>query len=200
MTVDSFEEVWAKMLPLSPPISYVLRTAYPERWFRIHSLPESKRYPENDAEWAILLGRQNCLIEDLLGKGSKVWLVTGQYDTTNGADFVFTPDSPLDHLSFTALTPFAEATYFDEIASDEYADEGLYRPFLTEISSDSPIWKELLMRIANWELSAFFVTMDGQVVIAPYDGGVDVILKDEATRNAYREKYRDWLSAHESGL
>lgn len=56
------------------------------------------------------------------------------------------------------------------------------------------------MGIANWELSAFFVALDGQVIIAPYDGGVDVILKDEPTRDACREKYRDWLSAHESGL
>lgn len=71
MTVDIFEEVWEKMFPLSPPVSHILRVAYPERWFRIHSLPESKRYPEDDAEWTILLARQNCLVEDLLGKESK---------------------------------------------------------------------------------------------------------------------------------
>lgn len=69
-----------------------------------------------------------------------------------------------------------------------------------EVCTDSLIWNELLMGIANWELSAFFVALDGQVIIAPYDGGVDVILKDEPTRDACREKYRDWLSAHESGL
>lgn len=200
MTVDIFEEVWAKMFPLSAPVPHILRTVYPEKWFRIHSLPESKRYPEDDAEWTILLARQNCLVEDLLGKDSKVWLVTGRFDNASGADFVFKPDSPLDQLSFTALTPLTVATYYEEIASDEDSDQHLYRPFLSEISTNSLIWNELLMGIANWELSAFFVALDGQVIIAPYDGGVDVILKDEPTRDACREKYRDWLSAHESGL
>jgi hypothetical protein len=35
---------------------------YSDRRFRIHNLPESKRYAENDAEWKILLSRQNKTI------------------------------------------------------------------------------------------------------------------------------------------
>ena len=39
------------------PVSFLMREAHPECWFRIHSLPEGKRYPESDAEWETLLAR-----------------------------------------------------------------------------------------------------------------------------------------------
>ena len=28
------------------PISFIMRKALPDHWFRIHSLPDSQRYPE----------------------------------------------------------------------------------------------------------------------------------------------------------
>jgi len=42
--------------------------------------------------------------------------------------------------------------------------------------------------------------VDKKIIIAPYDGGVDLILKDIETRNIYKQKYSDWLSQREDGL
>ena len=97
MTASQFKEIWTSKYNLTPPISYHLRYAFPERWFRIHSLPESKRYPENDSEWGILLNRQNSLIGDLLGKDSDILVVTGEYDINSNGEHKWT-FSPIESV------------------------------------------------------------------------------------------------------
>ncbi len=56
-----------------------------DRWLRIHSLPESKRYAESDFEYNIILNRQNQLINDLIGEGTELFISIGLYtgDTNN---------------------------------------------------------------------------------------------------------------------
>jgi hypothetical protein len=49
---DKFREVY--------PVSLIMRKAISDFWFRIHSLPESKRYPENEADWEILFERHRA--------------------------------------------------------------------------------------------------------------------------------------------
>jgi len=79
MTTDSFSIFWNKHYPESVPLGHHIREDYSERWFRIHCLPESKRYADNNDEWKILLYRQNVLITDLLGTNTEFYLVTGRY-------------------------------------------------------------------------------------------------------------------------
>lgn len=45
-----------------------------------------------------------------------------------------------------------------------------------------------------------FVSSTEQVIVAPYDGGVDFVLKNSGTRDFYKHKYKDWLSARVDGL
>jgi len=40
----------------------------------------------------------------------------------------------------------------------------------------------------------------GKIIAAPYDGGVDFILKNNQTRDNFKEKYKEWLSEREDGL
>jgi hypothetical protein len=49
---DKFREIY--------PVSLIMRKAISDFWFRIHSLPESKRYPENEADWEILFERHRA--------------------------------------------------------------------------------------------------------------------------------------------
>src|SRR5688572_11250104 len=84
MTKEAFDELWSLNYPETVQISYLFKHCYSDRWFRIHSLPESKRYPENDDEWGIILARQNEIITDLLGLETDVLLVTGDCDWTDG--------------------------------------------------------------------------------------------------------------------
>lgn len=48
-----------------PPLADRLKHAFPDRWGRFHSLPESRRYPEDDADCRIALHRYNSILDDL---------------------------------------------------------------------------------------------------------------------------------------
>ncbi|OSZ79719.1 hypothetical protein CAP36_00175 [Chitinophagaceae bacterium IBVUCB2] len=80
MTKKEFYKLWSLNYPEAVPISHLLKYDYPDRWFRIHSLPESKRYAEVEAEWKILLSRQNEIITDLFGFDTPILLVKGEYN------------------------------------------------------------------------------------------------------------------------
>ena len=73
---------WQHQFPGSEPVAHRLRTAFPSRWVRFHSLPESKRYPEGEGEYATVLGRHNRILGHLLGSGRAVVLLTtgGSFD------------------------------------------------------------------------------------------------------------------------
>lgn len=58
----------------------------------------------------------------------------------------------------------------------------------------------LLKELADGQLRAFFVSIKHQLIVAPYDGGIDFILKDSQLRDTYQAKYQDWLSKFPGSL
>ncbi|MBK6976001.1 MAG: hypothetical protein IPH28_01845 [Cytophagaceae bacterium] len=54
--------------------------------------------------------------------------------------------------------------------------------------------------IANDEIRAMFICPSKKCIIAPYDGGVDVIVDNTEKRNRLKRKYRDWLSKRKDGM
>src|SRR5215208_4167866 len=68
---------WGEHFPGSAPVGFMLRQIYDERWLRIHSLPESKRYADTVGEYAELLRRHNQVATDALGDGSRCYLIEG---------------------------------------------------------------------------------------------------------------------------
>ena len=203
MTVKQFETFWESTYPLSVPLSHHLRIDYASRWFRIHSLPSSQRYPHDDADWAILLNRQNALISDLVGEGSKLFLLTGEYDFVSCIvqKWQFSPHDVIKGLTFEELTPIElDSLPIDQHVPDEYEPGDVYRNVVAEIDWCSNKHDEILKAIASWEVVALLLSVEAKCIIAPYDGGIDIILKDTVTRDQYKEKYRDWLSSEESGM
>lgn len=79
MQEPGFQQYWANEYPACPPIGFLLREKYKDRWFRIHSLPGSKRYPENDDEMREVLHRHNAILDALLPPGSDFALLTTGY-------------------------------------------------------------------------------------------------------------------------
>lgn len=88
-----------------------------------------------------------------------------------------------------------------EIFDDE-ADEksGEIFPFYSTISSWKHIPKNLLESAANDEIRVFFVDFSKKIILAPYDGGMDIIFPDEKTRENYKKIFQNWLSNREDGL
>lgn len=197
MTAEQFNSFWSSTYPDTVLIQHHFRHDYPDRWFRIHSLPESKRYAENESEWSILLDRQNKIISDLLTDNSKFILVTGGH-TSEG----YTELHPVDELtsigkiSFVSLNPIN----LNKLSPEEYDPGQLYTPMFSEQNWEPRKFDNVLKDIAEDNLRAFLVSVGQKLIIAPYDGGVDFILKDTETRDFYKQKYSDWLSAREDGL
>ena len=72
---QGFRAEWEYFRPTAAPIGWVLREAGAEPWLRLHSLPESKRYAENDRERQLIVDRGNCLAQELLGNNEQCWQV-----------------------------------------------------------------------------------------------------------------------------
>jgi hypothetical protein len=197
MTKEEFNTHWTKTFPKTNPISHLFKHDYSERWFRIHSLPESKRYAANDADWEILLSRQNEIITDLFGVDNTLLLVTGDYDLGDQKTIHVTDDEEIfKPFSFVRL----DNIELNKIDAEKYDEPDIYIPAFAQT-----IWKpnnhdKLLREIAIGNILAFFVSFENNIIVAPYDGGIDFVLKDILTKENYKNKYRQWLSEREDGL
>ncbi len=197
MTKEDFQKLWALNYVDMVPISYLFKHHYPSQWFRIHSLPESKRYADDENEWEILLSRQNEIITDLLGYETPILMVTGEYNLgDNKPNHLTDEEEILKPFSFVQL----DNIKLNKIDSEQYDELDIYRPAFAPT-----IWKpnyhnKLLKEIANDCIRVFFVSFDKNIIVAPYDGGVDFVLKDAFTKESYKQKYRKWLSKREDRL
>jgi hypothetical protein len=195
VTKEQFDIFWTSRYPNTIPISYRFRDNYPDRWFRIHSLPQSQRYAETDSEWITLLTRQNQIITELLGEDSNIIIVTGEFNWGERVPFITNEEEVFKSYSFTRL----DNIDLYKLIPDDYDKGEIYRPAFAET-----IWKQnkhdkLLREIAVDSVRVFFASIDNNIIIAPYDGGIDIVLKDTMTRDNYKLKYKDWLSEREDG-
>ncbi|WP_327374506.1 hypothetical protein OG393_11190 [Streptomyces sp. NBC_01216] len=78
--------LWRDRTPAGPLLPRELKTAYAEGWVRFHSLPESKRYAENEAEYAVLLDRYNTVLDELFA-GGEVYVTTDWADPSEPTDW-----------------------------------------------------------------------------------------------------------------
>lgn len=195
MTADSFLREWRSAHPQCFPLGNKLRECFPERWFRIHSLPESKRYADTPEEHREVLHRHNVLLDELLGPGGPYTLVTLGYSETS---------APVREHETRIAAVAGSATHFLSVNMSEPEDEG--PPIFWHFFMSEHVWRsgsmdgllELVARdtVAN----VLFVGPRQQCLYHPYDGGGDVLLPSRAATDVMRARYSRWLSTHPSGL
>ena len=192
MTTEQFSTLWKTSYPDTVPIPRFFRHAYPDRWFRIQSLPDSKRFAESPEEWELLLKRHNTILTDLIGERAPMLMVSGEYYFKG-----ITDADPLKvaecarHISFVKLDPID----LHKLKPDKYLKGEMYKTMFSEQRFDGPAFEPILRSIAEEELIAYFISVGKDCLVSPCDGGMDIIVKDAATRDTYREKYKSWLSA-----
>ncbi|AUD02024.1 DUF3885 domain-containing protein [Spirosoma pollinicola] len=197
MTKEYFQKLWNLNYPETVPISHLFKQDYLDRWFRIHSLPESKRYADNEDDWKILLSRQNEIITDLFGFDTPILFVTGKYNWGTKRTIHITDEKDIfKSFSFTRLDSI-ELFKFD---SEQYDEPDIYRPAFTMTVWKTNYHDNILREIATDKIRGFFVSFDKNIIVAPYDGGIDFMIKDSLTKEYYKNKYRQWLSEREDGL
>lgn len=173
---DLWDRRWPKVHPCLP---YRLKIEYPDRWVRLHCLPESKRYPETEHEYEIVLGRYNTVMDELFS--GQIFVVTAVYTSS--------PDWPGED------EPWRTAQLDDEPGFESFT-----HLFLAQKEWESRSIDGLLRRVADdVEAGVIITDPDLRWLFHPYDGGMDVIAPTAADRGALRDRHRDWLSKHPEG-
>jgi hypothetical protein len=197
MNTKTFLETWQTHFGNCPPVTHLFKQRLKERWFRFHSLPESKRYASDPIEFAELLHRQNTVLADVIGIDEPCVLVWGFHDCYP------------DYFSeFPAMQQFKWDKWFDLSSKDP--DPNIFEPdeppfYLHLWISQQPLrplmLDEVLLLVADWKITNFFVVnAENTRIFAPYDGGVDVILANSNERDQFKAKYQRWLSNYPEGF
>ena len=77
--IEELTNFWHREFENFSPEAHNLKHEYKDRWVRFHSLPESKRYPENEDEYSEVFRRHNTVLLELCGNVSKVLVVLPEY-------------------------------------------------------------------------------------------------------------------------
>lgn len=173
-----FLAFWNALYPETPPVGHMFKHHLSARWARIHTLPNSKRYAENEAERRIVALRQRGVIDHLVRRGTAIRIVVNFIEIDNPlfAAFAF------ENIGVIVDRPL----------------ETVFQSFQLEARWPHDGVMAMLAMIAEDTMRAFLIAPD--CLIAPYDGGMDVILKDADARAAFRQHFGAWLSARPDGL
>jgi len=188
-------EEWQERFDSIPPVGWRLRVAFPERWIRIYSLPEGRRYPESDSDREMLLERQYAVAEYVLGSSPSCLFLTCRYHHP-------TEESALWNSGRIGSVQLAELWRTSEGVHPDHLDA---EPAEITVLGATATWsesevREALLAVANDEENLVILSHKTGCVFAPYDGGVDVILTKSETVQGFRSHFEHWLSPLESGL
>jgi hypothetical protein len=186
---------WTQTFGDALPLADTFRDLHAARWVRFHSLPKSKRYPETEAEYAIVLHRHNLVVSELAHEGAILQLITTNWSAHSE------PNGPPAEIAELGIS----TKLWRSVGMHNPADATEDARFLHLYASSIP-WK------ANCIDSVFRLAADDRIfnlmlldtgsswMVHPYDGGIDVILRSKHERDALARKYKSWLSPREDGL
>ncbi|WP_243707935.1 hypothetical protein [Micromonospora sp. KC606] len=184
--------LWDQRWPGCSKLPFELRKIR-DRWVRFHALPGSKRYPDTEAEYGIVLARHHTILAELVTRPA-VLVITAGYSAQPA------PQEP--GRSAETISAHPSGTYWTRICID---DEPGFESWMHLYASETP-WSQgcldpLLRRVADDVIGNVLVyDVDLGWLYHPYDGGMDVVLATSADRNALRSRHQDRLSAHPQGL
>ncbi len=183
---------WEREFDSFPPEAHNLKHEFKDRWVRFHSLPESKRYPENEQEYLEVLHRHNTVLHELVGK-SHVFVVLPEYSESKE------PAKPKSEL--TAIVPSTEPWCLPE-QHEEGDDYELYwHLHVSEINFTGSELNSLFRLVAIDKAGNIMIINPSKgVVFHPYDGGADIVVASTKQRDQLKEKYHEWLSPHPEGF
>lgn len=196
MTAQTISEAWHSSFGPALPVGYLCRATLPDRWIRIHSLPESKRYPDTKAERDEVLRRHNAAASYTLGEDSECILFIKQYGESQHWPDYYVEDSRYA-AEFLALNRFA----LQHMQSYDEGQDGPLQVFATRQRWHTGAFDELILMCADGTAGPYmFANIGMRTAYAPYDGGADLFFSSSDAVVEARRTFSGWLSAIESGL
>lgn len=185
---------WDSWYPNAPPVGFLLRDAYPDRWLRIHTMKGSKRNPTTGWDYAELIRRYDGIAEHVLGDRSCCALVVVHECSSTWSSRFSEVGLDAHFLSDLGKLP---RELWDE-------DQGVFAVPMC-IRGAVTTWhrgafNSLFSAAAQDRIMALLVEEHRGQVVAPYDGGADVFFATSWERDRAREQFAQWLSLREDGL
>jgi hypothetical protein len=175
------------------PAGHGLRQEHSHRWTRFHSLPDSKRYPEIDAEYFEIIKRHTTVACELFVAGEPIFVYRSRpYEQRlKGKSKHTIVDQQLREFSEwlpAVVTP--EPTEKDDLYS--------VRALVT--TWPPKFFNTLIRLVADDKLRYIsFVSPVSKNIYCPYDGGMDIFTFPGHLKEL-EIKYRDWQSKESSKL
>ncbi|MFF7338065.1 hypothetical protein ACFZAT_12025 [Streptomyces sp. NPDC008163] len=190
--LDALAERWSRQWPAQVGDPR-MRHAYADRWVRFHSLPESKRYADDEAEYAVILERHHTLLSELGPDDEELYVVTREWSGV--------PAPAARRRELEAADPGAEH-WGSHVHDDEFPDDIVYEHEYVNRRPRTRSALDPLLRLVADDVVAgvTLAPFDLRWLYHPYDGGGDVVAPDSATRDALRAAHQNWLSKHPFGL
>jgi hypothetical protein len=188
----TLSRLWDERWPGCSKLPYELRAVW-DRWVRFHALPGSKRYPESEDEYGIVLARHSTVLAELVA-GSELLVVTAGYSDASE------PREPCRLPETGAVHP--DATYWTSVCMDEEpGSESWMHLYASQLAWSAGCLDPLLRQVADDVIANVLLADVGlRWLYHPYDGGMDVILSSSGERDVLRDRHREWLSTHPAGL
>jgi hypothetical protein len=123
--------------------------------------------------------------------------LTGDFSFEGGTEL-----HPLDSVNSISDFQIISLPAIDlyKIAPEHYAQGQYFNPVFCEETWKPKKFDSILRDIADDQLKAMFISIERKYIVAPYDGGIDIILDSIEMRDHYKNKYTSWLSAQPDGL
>lgn len=199
MDIERFKEQWRAWYGEAPPVAHLMRELHAELWLRIHSLPQSRRYPESASDWEELLARHHAVATELLGDGGPCVLVLPRFSYEGEPMPGLLHDVP-GVPALTALGPVDDTWPGVEALRQHYQDSTVWF-YAKELRWRGGAYVPFLRAVANDKTGpVLFVSSETGRVYAPYDGGANLFYLYPEEQQAAYMRHRAWLSSHPQGL
>ncbi|BDD80800.1 hypothetical protein TPB0596_05630 [Tsukamurella pulmonis] len=182
-----FDAAWQSSFGGRPPYAHWLPSYHYERWLRLHSLPESKQYPDTEAEYEVLLDRYFAEIDELHGDDEWLWVVTFS------SSFTRRPVRRRAALVDLMPRPRLWRTIIEEDCEEDEEDLIWTHLYLNQVHRDADELRQLLRLVADAGVPVIVTGSDVTWADCPYDGGADLILPTVAERDRIADRFKQWL-------
>ena len=147
--------------------------------------------------------RANTIGEEIFGEGATIYLMSTRPKTQFSISIYFFR-TLLNLYRFRSITRKAFKLKHAFTSKDLLEDEECLVQNFTkarELSWEINAFDVTFQKIADEEdYGVIFVASDFKSILAPYDGGFDLILPDTGHVKRLKETYKDWLSDNPAGL
>lgn len=186
MKTPRINSSWDDVFGSAFPSRESCREAFHDCWIRIHSLPDSKRYPDSEEDVSQLLLRHNLAADLTLGKGSECEaFIIGPIDKGSMA---------LINGTINIIHPSTERYFLND-------DSEPLPVVSTRTQWEAGVFDKIILSIADDEFPQFMlVNYQRKAIYSPYDGGADLFLLNPLHFSSVLNKLKPWMSAREDFL